>query len=328
MRRGTSANGINGSVRVRTGCVLLIAILFSLPSRLSATDLSQQTLKAWDEYIQGTESRMKQRLAGTTTFLWIDESPGSRERVHQGEILVEPANRDSPQKVPQGLIHDWLGAVFIPNATIKSVFAMLGDYDRYDRFFNPAVTNAKLLEILGATRRFSMVLAEKAPFVNAAISSDYTSETIQLDKHHWFIVSYSTRIQQIDNYGQPGERELPPDKGAGYIWRLYSIERFEEADGGVYTELEAIALSRNIPFELQWLVKPILQHLPRSSMVATLQKTREAVCAEGSSEEPEFAKLGRPPRNYRTRAALAKDRRGLEIHSAPAATSLGIYGQN
>src|ERR1700680_3456371 len=93
--RYTSASSINGSVRVRTGCVLLIAILFSPPSRLSATDLSQQTLKAWDEYIQGTESRMKQRLAGTTTFLWIDESPGSRERVHQGEILVEPPNNKS-----------------------------------------------------------------------------------------------------------------------------------------------------------------------------------------------------------------------------------------
>jgi hypothetical protein len=313
---------------MRTGYVLLIAILFSPPSTLSATDLSQQTLKAWDDYIQGTESRMNQRLAGTTTFFWIDESPGRRERVHQGEILVEPANKVSPQEVPQGLIHDWLGAVFIPNATIKSVFAMLSDYDRYDRFFNPAVTNAKLLNISGAIRRFSMVLADKAPFVNAAISSDYTSQTIQLDKQHWLSVSYSTRIQQIENYGRPGERKLPPDKGAGYIWRLYSIERFEERDGGVYTELEAIALSRNIPFDLQWLVKPILQHLPRSSMVATLQKTREAVCAEGSSEAPDIAELGRPPRNYGTRAALATDRRGLEIHSAPAATSLGIQGQN
>jgi hypothetical protein len=323
-----SANGINGSAHMRTGYALLIAILFSPPSTLSATDLSQQTLKAWDEYIRGADSRMNQRLAGTTTFLWIDESPGRRERVQQGEILVEPVRKDSPEKVPEGLIHDWLGAVFIPNATINSVFAMLNDYDRYDRFYNPAVSNAKLLDISGATRRFSLVLTEKAPFVNAAIASDYTSRTIQFDKQHWYTVTYSTRIQQIDNYGQAGEHELPPDKGAGYIWRLYSIERFEERDGGVYTELEAIALSRNIPFDLQWLVKPILQHLPRSSMVATLQKTREAVCAEGSSEAPDIAELGRPPRNYGTRAALATDRRGLEIHSAPAATSLGIQGQN
>jgi hypothetical protein len=313
---------------MRSGYALLIAILFSPPSTLSATDLNQQTLKAWDEYIQGTDSRMKQRLAGTTTFLWIDESTGRRERVHQGEILVEPANQDSPEKVPQGLIHDWLGAVFIPNATINSVFAMLNDYGRYDRFYNPAVSNAKPLDVLGATRRFSLVLSEKAPFVNAAISSDYTSQTIQLDTKRWYTVTYSTRIQQIDNYGQAGEHELPPDKGAGYIWRLYSIERFEERDGGVYAELEAIALSRNIPFEIQWLVKPILQHLPRNSMVATLQKTREAVCAEESSKAPEIAELGRPTRNYESGAALARGHHGLEVQPAPAARSLGIHSQN
>ncbi len=313
---------------MRSGYALLIAILFSLPPSLSATDLNQQTLRAWDEYIQGTESRMNQRLTGTTSFLWIDESLGRRERVHQGEILVEPANQNSPEMVPQGLIHDWLGAVFIPNATINSVFAMLNDYGRYDRFYNPAVSNAKLLDISGATRRFSLVLAEKAPFVNAAIASDYTSQTIQLDTKHWYTVTYSTRIQQIDNYGQAGEHELPPDKGAGYIWRLYSIERFEERDGGVYAELEAIALSRNIPFEIQWLVKPILQHLPRNSMVATLQKTREAVCAEGSSKAPEIAELGRPTRNYERGAALARGHHGLEVQPAPAARSLGIHSQN
>src|ERR1700730_18267768 len=106
-----SANGIKGSVHMRTGYFLLIAILSSPPSALLAADLTQQTLKAWDEYIQGADLKMKQRLAGTTTFLWIDESTGRRERAHQGEILVEPANQESPEKVPQGLIHDWLGAV-------------------------------------------------------------------------------------------------------------------------------------------------------------------------------------------------------------------------
>jgi hypothetical protein len=312
---------------MRTGYVLLIAILFSPPSALSATDLKQPTLKAWDEYIQGTDSRMKQRLAGDNNFLWLDDAPGRRERVHQGEILVEPVNNDSPQKVPQGLIHDWLGAVFIPNATINSVFAMLDDYGRYNRFYNPAVIDAKLLDDWGMTRKFSLVLAEKAPFVTAAIVGEYTSQTIQIDKQHWYTVTYSTRIQQIDNYGQAQERELPPDQGSGYIWRLYSIERFEERDGGVYAELEAIALSRNIPFEIQWLVKPILQHLPRNSMVATLQKTREAVCAEGSSNAPEVAKLGRATRDNGTGEALARNHRGLGIRQTPAASSLGIRAQ-
>jgi|SRR5580704_5492726 hypothetical protein len=263
---------------------LLIAVLFASPLVLSAADLNQQTLQAWEEYVQGTNSQMKQRLTGTGTFLWIDEAPGRRERVRAGEILVEPGSKNNPQKVPQGLIHDWLGAVFIPNATITSVLATLNDYGRYDQFYNPTVIEAKLLNASGAVRNFSLVLAEKAPFVTAAIASEYNSRIIRIDKSHWYTVTYSTRVQQIDNFGEPGAHELPPDQGAGYIWRLFSIERFEEQDGGVYAELEALALSRNIPFEIQWIVKPILQHLPRNSMTATLQKTREAVWSEASAK--------------------------------------------
>ena len=306
---------------------LLIALLFSSTLVLSAADLNQQTLKAWDEYIQGINAQMKKRSVGTSTFLWIDEAPGRRERVRQGEILVEPGNKDTPEKVPQGLIHNWLGAVFIPNANIGSVFAMLNDYGRYDRIYTPAVIGAKLLNVSGRVRKFSLVLAEKAPFVTAAIASEYTSQNIRLDRHRWYTVTYSTRIQQIDDYGRPGAHELPPDQGAGYIWRLFSIQRFEERDGGVYTELETIALSRNIPFEIQWLVRPILQHLPRDSMASTLQKTRDAVCAAVSAKAVEQTRPGHPIVSSGRRVTAVTARR-QSTHSLPATTVLGTHAQN
>ena len=302
---------------------LLLAILLASPLLLSAADLNQQTINAWEEYIQGINSQMKQRSSGTTSFLWIDEAPGRRERVRQGEILVEPASKDTPEKVPQGLIHNWLGAVFIPNATLGSVFATLNDYGRYDQIYNPVVIGAKLLTVSGAMRKFSLVLAEKAPFVTAAIASEYVSQNTRLDKLRSYTITYSTRIQQIDNFGRPGAHELPPDEGAGYIWRLFSIQRFEEKDGGVYTELETIALSRNIPFEIQWLVRPILQHLPRESMAATLQKTRDAVCAalsaKAASHETQSPSKGTSRRSETTMTA----HRSLATHPMPATTVLG-----
>ena len=310
---------------------LLIAILLLLPSPLPATGLNQQTLNAWDQYIQGTDLRLRQRLADARNFLWMDETPGRRQRVHDGEILVEPASKDIPAKVPQGLIHDWIGAAFIPNATVDSVFAMLGDYSRYDQVYHPAVISAKPLTTSGPTRTFSLVLAEKAPFVTAAIDGEYTSQTIQLDEHRWYAITYSTRIQQIENYGQAGEHELLPDQGDGYIWRLYSIQKFEERDGGVYTELEAIALSRNIPFDLQWLVRPILRHLPRNSMVATLQKTRDAVCSGASSTAPEVAAIGRSTHDSSSgndRGSPPKVDHGSRTGRSSPATSFGIRGQN
>jgi hypothetical protein len=303
---------------------LLLAVVLSVPSVCSATDLNEQTVKAWDEYIRGASARMQLRLADPGNFLWMDEAAGRRDRVRQGEIVVEPATKDIPEKVPQGLIHDWIGAVFIPNTTMDAVFATLSDYDSYNKFYNPAVIDAKLREVTGSSRKFSLVLAEKVPFVTAAIVSEYTSQTFRVDDHHRYTVTYSTRIQQIDDYGKAGQHVLPPDHGAGYIWRLYSIERFEERDGGVYAELEAIALSRNIPFELQWLVRPILQHMPRNSMVGTLSKTRQAVSASDSSNAPELAKLASPGADSGKSGAAPKHGNSFRSPQSPAPRSMGV----
>jgi hypothetical protein len=76
------------------------------------------------------------------------------------------------------------------------------------------------------------------------------------------------------------------------IWRLYSISRFEQRDGGVYVELEAIALSRDVPGALRWVVDPIVRRTSRSSMVVSLQKTEGAVL-----ETARAAKSNRPPAN-------------------------------
>jgi len=314
-------------VPVEARFALVLFVMLVALSVIQATNLNQQTIKAWDTYIQETNSRLEKRLANSA-FLWIDEVPERRARVLRGEIVVEPASKNIPEKVPQGLIHDWLGAAFIPGATIDGVFAFLNNYGRYAEFYKPAVIGATLLEDSGETKKFSLLLAQKVPFVTAAISSEYISKTVRLDEQRWYTVTYSTQMQQINNYGEPGERKLPPDTGTGFIWRLYSIQRFEARDGGVYTELKAIALTRNVPFELQMLVRPILQHLPRTSMIATLQKTREAVCASASSRAPEIAKLETSNNNSSgPHGTLTRNRRDVQTRKV-AAAGLGIRTQH
>jgi len=71
--------------------------------------------------------------------------------------------------------------------------------------------------------------------------------------------------------------ELPMNQGSGYVWRLYSVARFEQRDGGTYVEVEAIALSRDIPIGLRWLINPIVRRVSKNSMVVCLQQTKEAV---------------------------------------------------
>ena len=45
----------------------------------------------------------------------------------------------------------------------------------------------------------------------------------------------------------------------------------------MYVEVEAIALSRDIPVSLRWLVDPIVRRISRSSLVTSLQQTGDAV---------------------------------------------------
>ncbi len=279
---------------------VLIGIVLASSPILSA-QLDPETSKAWDQYIQSVQSQMQQRATGAAPFLWIDEAPGRRDAVRQGQTLVQPAQKDSPAKVGRGLVFDWTGAVFFPNTTIRHIFKILNQFDRYDQFYNPAVVSAKLLEDTGRTQRFSVVVSDKTAFINTTIESEYSSETICLDQRHCYNIIYSTRIQQIENYDSPEEHKLPPDEG--FLWRLYSIQRYEEQDGGVYAELETIALTRDVPIELRWLIRPVLRHLPRNSMLGTLQKTRSAVCAGENPSQPEQptrkneAALARSPGN-------------------------------
>jgi hypothetical protein len=61
------------------------------------------------------------------------------------------------------------------------------------------------------------------------------------------------------------------------MWRLNSYWRFEERDGGVYIECEAISLSRGVPMLLSGLMAPIVRQLPRESLEKTLTATRRAL---------------------------------------------------
>jgi hypothetical protein len=122
-----------------------------------------------------------------------------------------------------------------------------------------------------------MIVLNRTLFSNIAMASDYEGAYFQLDDRHWYSVTHSTRVQEVENYGEASECRLAEGTGTGFIWRLYSVARFEERDGGVYAELEAVALSRDIPASLRWLVTPVVRRVARSSLATSLAETRAAV---------------------------------------------------
>jgi protein-S-isoprenylcysteine O-methyltransferase Ste14 len=231
-------------------------------------------------------------------FLWLDESPERVARVRRGEVVVMPVVGHGSEGVPNGLVHDWIGAVFIPDATIDGLLAVVHDYDRYKHVYRPVVTSSRTLSCSDAGQQFEMVWQRKVVFVSAAMHGRYQAHDTTIDAHHGYSVAETVEVREIANYGHPGEHLLPPDTGNGFMWRIRSLARFEERDGGVYLELEAIALTRDIPTSLAWMVNPMVNHLSIHSLTATLRQTRDAVISLRGNPE---ALLGDTATNPRER---------------------------
>ena len=259
----------------------IVAVLAGMmvfePFPVSGAELKQETLDSWELYLQAARVSILSRAGGH--FLWADESPERASRVRSGEVAVSPIDGNTQERVPFGLIHHWIGAAFIPGARIDNVIAVIRDYDHYAEFYKPAVIDAKTLSRNAAEDHFSMVMVDKAMFMKRALDSDYQSRFTQVDRRKWYSIAQTTRVQELAGAAKPNTRRLPDGEGSGYIWRMCTISRYEERDGGVYVEIEAIALSRSIPAMLQLVVEPMVRRVSKSSLTTTLEQTRAAAAS-------------------------------------------------
>lgn len=256
--------------------IIAAVLLFITGSVASnAAELNRETLARWNEYVEAQTARLAES-SRAGSFLWSDRSADRIRRLHNGEILAAPMG-DNPKVIPNALIHHWIGAIFLPDTTLDNVVTLVRDYGRYREFYAPAVVDSKLLRHVDTEDSFSLRMLNKAALASIALSVDFESSYTRLSDDRMYSVGYSTRIREIERYGQTDQHEMPPDTGHGFIWRLYNVARFEQRDGGVFVELEAVALSRDIPAALRWVVNPVVRRVSKSSMLVSLQKTQEAV---------------------------------------------------
>src|SRR5580692_847903 len=252
------------------------------PATSEGAELKKETQQAWDAYIQTANSQMVDRTHGP--FLWVDEVPDRSHSVHNGEILVSPIGQQNPKPVASGLIHDWIGAAFIPDAKLEDVLSAARDYGRYKEFYKPNVIDSKSLGTAGACDKYSMLLANHEAVASTALEGEYEACYHRLDDRRWYSIAHTSRMREIRRYAQPGAQELPFDQGSSYISRIYSFARFEERDGGVYVELEVIVLSRDIPVAVRWVVNPIVRKVSRNAMLSSLRQMEEAVDSTAGAE--------------------------------------------
>ena len=241
--------------------------------------LNPRTLEAFDAYIQGAEMEMEQTLHGNGPFLWSQQTPERAQEVRRGKVVAQFWSGRGPVKVTSGLIHDWIAAAFIPDSTIQQIFEVIQDYDNHRNIYKPEVVDSKLVRREDDNFRIYLRLLKKK-FITVVLDTDHEVHYRPVGRTRWVCRSYTTRIAEVENAGSHDERVLQPDTGYGFLWRLFSYWRFEERDAGVVVECRAISLTRDVPLGLGWAIEPIIQKLPKESLINTLEATRLALHAK------------------------------------------------
>jgi hypothetical protein len=253
---------------------------------VTGATLKSETKETWDAYLKTRMAEMQNRLKEGNHFLWLDEQPGRLEHVRTKGPYIQPIGDHIPAPIPSGLIHAWIGAGFVPNVTIPDILRVVRDYNNYEHVYKPGVIASKLHGVEGPTDHFFLRFANKSVVAKTALDSEGEASYFQVDEHRWYAYSNTTSIREIDKFGTPEEHKLPEDQGTGLIWRLSSITRLEERDGGVYAELEAYALSRDIPAAFRLIVSPIVRRVSRDSLAVSLHQTKVAIDAERAAQTP------------------------------------------
>lgn len=264
----------------RSRLLSILALVAGAQCSVAYSRLAPETAKAFDQYVEAAEARMARDLQ-SRRFLHSDSIPGLKAKLRGGELRVESGaalHGGKKGDVPGGLLQDWVGSMFIPGATIAGVRAILEDYDNYKNFYKPEVIESKAISHHDDEYDIFLRLYEKH-IITVVLNAKYHVQYGMLDPQKMYVTSHSTRIAQLKDPDRSDSEEEAPGDDTGLLWRLNSYWRFEEADGGVYAECEAISLSRDVPLGLGFMLKGFLERFPKASMVNTLRGTKAAVQA-------------------------------------------------
>lgn len=238
-----------------------LIILLSMP--VVAANLEPRTVREYEAYLE--QARLE--MAGGPVKLSADAA---------GEPRVERWGGGQDRDVHHGLIHDWVGAVFVPGVKARQAVDLLTAFDRHANIYAPDVSASRLISRDGNRYRSSLRLVKKK-VITATLDTEYDTTYTMLAPGRWLGVVRSTRVQEVEDAGAPGERLKPEGKGFGFLWRLNSWWVVEERAGGVVLQLRSITLTRDIPFGVSWIIKPMVTSLPRETLASTLEKTAAAL---------------------------------------------------
>jgi hypothetical protein len=242
-----------------------------LPATVTAeSPLTQETLAAY----KAMAARVERRFVAEARR----GAPVITSTLVNGEITVAPATDDGILKVPNGLLHHWRGAAFIPGVTLADVLRIARSYDKYSTIYDSVVAS-RLLAQRGNTYETLMRIAKSEGPVAAVLDIQSTVTYEKVTSQRAFSVSVADRISEIRRAGRDDERALPLGQDSGYLWRAHVFSFFVENSEGVYVATETLGLSRRFPTLLALAIEPVARHLGRNSVEGSLAALRAAVVA-------------------------------------------------
>lgn len=248
------------SIRISIG---LLAVALAASSAVFTSTLQSSAVAAWDKYIE----RAERGIAAGIQPLSVNGGNATLTDLN-------PGGTNAGEDVRNGYLHDWIGAVLIPNTSVAGVEAVLENYRSYARVYGPELKLASASKTSddGAGRTYDVrMVTERVEGIGLHFAFDLRNhvsfrnqgEDVRIDSR-----SYS--IRESNKGKAPYTDLLPEGNDHGILWRLNSYWRLRQAGSSVYAELRVITLSRKpLPG-----TRDVVKTKARDSLEATLLKTR------------------------------------------------------
>jgi hypothetical protein len=261
-----------------------------VPNLAWSNEPKPETVKAFEHYRAATEARMDADR-GVGHFLYFERYSETRrreieEQLRRGEFYFEQLHAlDQGKHIssPGGLIHHWMGMAFLPKVSLRQIKTVLEDYASEKDNYYPDVRQSRLISQNGNEREVFLQFYSKT-IVTAVFNVNFASVTQDYSARQSQVRACSTRVAEVEGFGTPSEHELKPEDSHGYLWGLCTWWHAEEKDGGTYIQVEAIELSRTVPWVFALIVDPIIRNVPRTFLSHLLVGTRQAV----NKKQPQY----------------------------------------
>jgi putative flippase GtrA len=256
-----------------------LLILLGIP-QAAAAGPGAPTLAAWQSYEAALDARYHAAPGTDGTFFVLDRqgAGGWRETVVAGTTRMIKIEVPS---VPDGKIHHWVGAVFVPGVTLDTVLERLKEYAGRESEFYEDVIASKLLTRDGDRVSIYMKL-RRTKIITVTYNTEHAVAYRKVGGSRASARSVATRIAELQQAGTAKEREKTAAEDSGYLWRLNAYWRYEAVPGGVLVECESVSLSRTVPWLLRP-ISPIVDGVARDSLERTLRSVRAVLVKPGAA---------------------------------------------